>query len=245
MEYVVKFCRARPDMGASQSSATLASCRAAGTRVPPNSPGGKLLGLGNGLQAEHSVNLSLGLLWRPTPGLTATMDVYEISITNRIVPMGVLVGTLNGAPQASAAAVNAAIAANGNSVDPDAVVNGTTGAETFANGIDTRTRGADLVFNFPNDYAFGHVNWSVGAEFNQTEVTRVPRTPAQLVGLSLYNSTALSDITTASPKYVINLDAGSAVSRWSSRPWSGPKDRPIARRARRFCFPSRGTAAGC
>jgi iron complex outermembrane receptor protein len=196
-----------PTLAEEYYSATNVTSNTATVQLPPNSPGGQLLGLGNGLQAEHSVTLSLGLLWRPTPGVNATLDIYQISITNRIVPTGVLVGTLNGVPQASAAAVNAAIAANGNSLDPDVVVGGTTGVATFANGIDTRTHGADLVFNFPNDYVFGHVNWSVGAEFNQTEVTRVPGTPAQLVGLSLYNSTALSDITTASPKYVVNLGA--------------------------------------
>jgi iron complex outermembrane receptor protein len=196
-----------PTLAEEYYSATNVTSNAATVQLPPNSPGGKLLGLGNGLQAEHSVNLSLGLVWRPTPGVNATLDVYQISITNRIVPTGVLVGTLNGVPQASAAAVNAAIAANGNSLDPDVVVGGTTGVATFANGIDTRTHGADLVFNFPTDYALGHVNWAVGAEFNQTGVTRVPGTPAELVGLSLYNATALSDITTASPKYVVNLGA--------------------------------------
>ncbi len=188
-------------------SATNVTSNTATVQLPPNSPGGKLLGLGNGLQAEHSVNLSLGLLWRPTPGVNASLDIYQISITNRIVPTGVLDGTVNGVPLPSASAVNAAIAANGNSLDPDVVQNGTTGVSTFANGIDTRTHGADLVFNFPNDYAFGHVNWSVGAEYNQTVITRVPGTPAELVGLTLYNAESLSDITTASPKYVVNLGA--------------------------------------
>jgi iron complex outermembrane receptor protein len=188
-------------------SATNVTSNTATVQLPPNSPGGKLLGLGNGLQAEHSVNLSLGLLWRPTPGVNASLDIYQISITNRIVPTGVLDGTVNGVPLPSASAVNAAIAANGNSLDPDVVQSGTTGVSTFANGIDTRTHGADLVFNFPNDYAFGHVNWSVGAEYNQTVITRVPGTPAELVGLTLYNSESLSDITTASPKYVVDLGA--------------------------------------
>jgi iron complex outermembrane receptor protein len=35
-------------------------------QLPPNSPAGKLLGLGNGLQPEKSVDVSLGLVWRPT-----------------------------------------------------------------------------------------------------------------------------------------------------------------------------------
>ncbi len=196
-----------PTLAEEYYSATNVTSNTATVQLPPDSPGGKLLGLGNGLQAEHSVNLSLGLVWRPTPGVNATLDVYQISITNRIVATGVLDGTVNGVPLPSATAVNAAIAANGNSLDPDVVVGGTTGVATFANGIDTRTHGADLVFNFPNDYEFGHINWSVGAEFNQTDVTRVPGTPAELVGLTLYNAESLSDITTASPKYVVNLGA--------------------------------------
>lgn len=196
-----------PTLAEENYSATNVTSNTATVQLPPNSPGGKLLGLGNGLQAEHSVNLSLGLIWRPTPGLNATLDVYQITITNRIVATGVLDGTVNGVPLPSASAVNAAIAANGNSLDPDVVQHGTTGVATFANGIDTRTHGADLVFNFPDDYTFGHVNWSVGAEFNQTDITRVPGTPAQLVGLTLYNAESLSDVSTASPKYVVNLGA--------------------------------------
>ncbi len=196
-----------PTLAEEYYSATNVTSNTATVQLPPNSPGGRLLGLGNGLQAEHSVNLSLGLVWRPTPGLEGTLDVYQITITDRIVATGVLDGTLNGVPLPSASAVNAAIAANGNSLDPDVVQNGTTGVATFANGIDTRTHGADLVFNFPDDYSFGHINWSLGAEFNQTDVTRVPGTPAQLVGLTLYNAESLSDITTASPKYVVDLGA--------------------------------------
>ena len=196
-----------PTLAEEYYSATNVTSSTATVQLPPNSPGGRLLGLGNGLEPEHSINMSLGLVWRPTPGVEGTLDVYQIRITNRVVATGALDGTLNGVPQPSAAAVNAAIAANGNSLDPDVLANGTTGVATFANGIDTRTRGADLVFNFPNDYVFGHVTWSVAADFNQSVLTRVPGTPAQLVGLTLYNAEALSDITTASPKYAIDLGA--------------------------------------
>ena len=196
-----------PTLAEEYYSATNVTSNTAFVQLPPDSPGGRLLGLGNGLQAEHSVNLSLGLVWRPTPGVNATLDLYQISITNRIVGSGNLYGTINGVLQPSAPAVNAAIAANGNTLDPDVVAHGTTGVAIFSNGIDTRTHGADLVFNFPNDYTFGHIDWSVGAEFNQTVITKVPGTPATLAGLSLYNATALSDLATASPRYVANLGA--------------------------------------
>jgi len=37
-------------------------------------------------------------------------------------------------------------------------------------------------------------------------VTRIPATPVQLGDQGLYDATAISDLTTASPKYVLNLD---------------------------------------
>jgi len=200
-----------PTLAEEYFSATNVLSNAATVELPPNSPGGKILGLGTGLRPEHSVNLELGLVWRPAPGVNATLDVYQIAITNRIVRTGDLAGTLNGVPQPSSGAVNAAIAANGNQLDPAVVANGTTSVAVFANGIDTRTRGADLTLDFPSNGPIGYIDWSIGAEYNQTAITRVPGTPAQLVGLTLYNATALSDLTTASPKTVINLDA-----RWTS-----------------------------
>jgi iron complex outermembrane recepter protein len=176
-------------------------------QLPPNSPGGKLLGLGDGLQPEHSINYSFGFVFRPLPNMSATLDVYQITVTNRIVGTGSIYGSVNGVPTAAAPAVNAAIAANGNQLDPQVVATGSTGINLFANGIDTRTRGADLVFNFPVDYVFGKVDWSIGATYNDTSLTKLPAAPAQLGGAQLYDATAISDLTTATPKYIVNLGA--------------------------------------
>jgi iron complex outermembrane recepter protein len=176
-------------------------------QLPPNSPGGKLLGLGTGLQPEHSLNYSLGFVFRPLPSMSATLDVYQITVTNRIVGTGSIYGSVNGVPTPAAGAVNAAIAANGNQLDPQVVATGSTGINLFANGIDTRTRGADLVFNFPVDYVFGKIDWSVGATYNDTSITKLPTAPAQLAGAQLYDATAISDLTTATPKYIVNLGA--------------------------------------
>lgn len=177
-------------------------------QLPPNSPGGKLLGLGDGLQAEKSTNCSLGIVFRPSTSLSATLDFYQINVKNRIVGSGQLVGANAGTILSPT--INAAIAANGNQLDPQVVATGETGINVFANGIDTRTRGADLVLNYEDQYAFGRMNYSVGATFNQTTVTRIRPTPPQLGTTPLFDATALSDLTTASPKYVIDLGA-----RWS------------------------------
>jgi iron complex outermembrane receptor protein len=179
-------------------------------QIAPNSAAGRLLGLGDGLQAEHSVNLSLGLVWRPTPGMSTTLDVYQITVTNRIVGSGQIIGTKKGA--LVSAPVTAAVVASGAAIDPAVLSSGTTGINVFANGIDTRTRGADLVFDFPVEYSFGKIVWSVGATYNDTTITKYAGTPALLAGGNpptneLYDPTAYSDLTTANPKYVVNLGA--------------------------------------
>lgn len=196
-----------PTLAEEYYSSTNVIVNQAYVQLPPDSAGGKLVGLGSGLQPEHSVNFSVGMVWRPTPAMVTTLDLYHINITNRIVDTGDLYGTLNGVLQPAGPAINAAIEANGNQLDPSVVATGTTGINIFANGIDTSTQGADLLFSFPTQYSFGDVDWSVGATLNQTEITKVPPTPAQLAGQALYDATAISDLTEASPRYVLNLGA--------------------------------------
>jgi len=208
-----------PTLAEEYYTSTVVNTTTAFVQLAPDSPGGRLLGLGNGLEAEHSVNLSVGLVWRPTPGMNATLDLYQISVTNRIVGSGQIIGSAGGAIYSPV--VNAAIIASGNPIDPSVVASGTTGINIFANGIDTRTRGADLVFSFPTDYRLGKVTWSVGATYNSTTVTRYATTPASLAGGNppideLYDPAAYSDLTTATPKYVVNLGALLTIGRFSA-----------------------------
>jgi iron complex outermembrane receptor protein len=179
-------------------------------QLPPNSAAGKLLGLGNGLQPEKSVDFSVGLVWRPTEHVSTTLDVYQISITNRIVGSGNVQGQVNGVPTAAFAGVGAAIAAYAHGsdvIDPFVLSKGSYGINVFANGIDTRTDGADWVFNFPYDYSFGKINWSISAAYDTTTITKRASTPAALAGATLYDVEAYSELQTASPKYVVNLGA--------------------------------------
>jgi iron complex outermembrane receptor protein len=179
-------------------------------QLPPNSAAGKLLGLGNGLQPEKSIDFSVGLVWRPMEHMSTTLDVYQITITNRIVGSGNVQGQVNGVPTAAFAGVGAAIAAYAHGsdvIDPFVLTNGSYGINVFANGIDTRTDGADLVFNFPYEYSFGKINWSVSAAYDTTTITKRAATPAALAGATLYDVEAYSELQTASPKYVVNLGA--------------------------------------
>lgn len=178
-------------------------------QLPPDSPAAAALGLGH-LQAEKSIDYSLGLVWRPLPHMSTTLDIYQITITNRIVGSGQVAGAINGVVQPGGTAINDAIAiySGGTDViDPDVLKNGSYGISIFANGIDTRTRGADLVFDFPYEYTFARVDWSIAATYNDTTITKQGTTPAPLVPNVLYDQEAYSELTTATPKYVINLGA--------------------------------------
>jgi len=131
--------------------------------------------------------------------LVTSLDVYQIEVRNRIVGSGTLYDTIRGT-LVSPAVMNAALL-SGASIDQVA----TAGVNVFANGVDTRTRGADLTLLYPSDYAFGHVDWSVGATYNETTVTKALTALPLVPGQALFDATALSDLTDASPKFVANF----------------------------------------
>jgi iron complex outermembrane recepter protein len=218
-----------PTLAEEYYSSTNAGPLYAYVQLPPNSSAGRLLGLGNGLQPEKSVDLSVGFVWRPIEHMSMTLDLYQISIDNRIVGSGGVQGQINGVPTADYAGVNAAIAAyaHGNDVINPAILGtcppgptvtivcGSYGISVFANGIDTRTDGADLVFNFPYDYGFGKIVYSIAATYNKTEITKYASPPAALAGAALYSVGDYSELTTASPRYVVNFGALLTVDKLS------------------------------
>lgn len=197
-------------------------------QLAPNAPSTSILGLGGGLKPERSTNLSLGLVLRPTESITATIDAYQILVTNRIVPSGNIYGQTNGVaypgsvsqPCAAAGGVtesviSCAIAGSGLSIDPGVLATGSTGINLFANGIDTRTRGVDFSLQSPMDLPFGqHVDWTVGATYNYTTITREITAPSLLGGQPLFDATANSAVSTQSPRAVVNLGAHYTISQY-------------------------------
>src|SRR5258708_1142635 len=155
-------------------SSTNVTPHSAFVQLPPDSPGGRLLGLGNGLKAEKSVAYSLGLVLRPLPSLNINLDFYQITITYLIVTRLSL-------------------------LEP--------GQHLFAKWIDTGTRGGDPAFLLPVAYRWGDVTYGVAGTYNATTVTRIRPPPAELGATTLFDATALSDVSTASPKFVLDLSA--------------------------------------
>ncbi len=183
-------------------------------QLAPDGPGTGLLGLGGGLKPERSTNISFGVVFRPLENLTATIDAYQILVTNRIVASGNINGTINGAVYQGATNVNSAIAASGLSIDPNVIKTGTTGVNLFANGIDSRTRGVDFTLLSPQDYPFGHIDYTLGGSYNYTVVTRELSGTPQMGGQPLFDAQAISGIESQSPRVTLNLGAHYTVSQY-------------------------------
>ncbi len=198
-----------PTLAEAFYSSTNVSPTSAFVQLPPNSAAARLVGV-DGLDAEESTNYSVGFVAHPGYGITATFDLYQIEIDDRVVGSGSLFGSGgdNNIP-----AVLAAIKANGNVLDPTVTQ---TGINIFTNGLDTRTRGAELVLTASSDFGdYGSAQWSLTGNYTHTKVTKIAAPPPQLDGsaglASLFDLTAIDDLETTSPDYRI---VGGAYWTW-------------------------------
>jgi len=198
-----------PTLAEEYYSATNVGPTTAFVQLAPNSAGARLVGV-DGLKPERSTNLSLGLVINPASNVAVTLDVYQIKIRDRIVGSGALYGS-GGA--VNSPAVTAAIKANGNVLDSTV---SQTGINIFSNAVDTRSRGLEFVTTINSNYGTaGKVDWSIAANYNKVEVTKVNQAPAQLLPQTLLDKTAISDLETAAPKLRVNLGALWKVGNWT------------------------------
>jgi len=135
----------------------------------PSDPVAKALGAKD-LKPEKSTNFSIGLTGQPTANLDFSLDLYQIDIRDRII----LQSRLQGARVTQ-------ILADAGLISPSA--GNSYQVSYVSNGIDTRTRGADLVVNYRTDYGpFGKVKWSLLSAQNETKITKVASVPGALSG---------------------------------------------------------------
>jgi iron complex outermembrane recepter protein len=134
------------------------------TTFPATDPVAEALG-SKPLEPEESVNYALGTVLR-WAGVNVTVDAYRIDVTNRIVLSENLTST----------AVRDYLTQQG--------FIGIGGGRFFINGVDTETKGVDLVANYKLDTdTIGAFDFTLGANWNDTKVTRLPET-SQLSALS-------------------------------------------------------------
>ena len=128
------------------------------TTFPATDPVAAALGA-KPLDSEDSTNISVGAVLQ-FDRASLTVDAYRIEIDNRIVLSENL----------TSAAVRNYLTSQG--------FIGIGGGRFFINGVDTVTKGVDVVFNYPvvTDSA-GRFDITATANFNETTVTKVPATP--------------------------------------------------------------------
>lgn len=155
------------------------------------------------LEAEQSLNLSLGLALQFASGWNLAIDGYQIDIDDRIILSEELRGP----------AVRAFLAANG---FPQ-----TDGGRYFTNAIDTRTRGVDIVGTKDWQLGGGELALTLGANFNETDITRIAPNPAVLdqvaLGLTRIGRAEIGRVTVGSPKDKLVLGADYARGAWAFR----------------------------
>ncbi|HEY0179014.1 MAG TPA: TonB-dependent receptor [Dokdonella sp.] len=152
----------------------------------PDSALGRALGA-TPLKPEKSVNASLGFTWQATSDLSFDVDAYRIRLDDRIARSTVFGG----------AGVSQILADNG--FDPNQTVSYNT------NGIDTLTRGVDVVGTYTQNLessGLGVLRWNLGFNWNETTIEHVKATPPELaaLGLTLFDRIAQSYLTAALPK---------------------------------------------
>lgn len=169
-------------------------------QLPANSDAAQVLGFSK-LKPERSTNLSLGVVAHPAPSLQITLDAYQIKIRDRIVGSGDLFGS-NGDTIVSQAVLDALAARRISVADATSYA----GIDIFTNGADTRTRGVEATASYVSDFGdAGHVDWSLGVNYNKTDLTKLIDLPAAVYNAAqgqtkLMTQYAIDGLTTATPR---------------------------------------------
>jgi iron complex outermembrane receptor protein len=185
----------------------------------PNSAGAALLGIG-GLKPEKSTNFSVGFVTHFLPALTMTIDAYSIKVTDRIVQSGTFYGYNTNKNVVTSPAVLAALAGSNVNIDPAifTVSSASVGVQTFVNGVDTQTYGVDYLATYSKSYGdFGHVDWSLSANYDSTQVTKVAPPPSKVSqSVVILDQAAISGIEDATPKWRATFNAYWTLGRFSA-----------------------------
>jgi iron complex outermembrane receptor protein len=153
--------------------------------LPPSATAAKALGA-TPLRPETSTNYSLGFTAQPLPGLSFTVDGYDIDITDRI---------LQSASLGPAVVVSQVLSSVG--LNPNQAV------FFYTNGANTRTYGVSLVADYRRNFgAAGRFHWTFSADLNHTDFTKIEAPPAALAaaGLLLVDRARIGDLTVGNPR---------------------------------------------
>lgn len=154
------------------------------------------------LQPEKSKNYSVGIVAQPFEDVNLAVDFYEIEVRNRISQSTTFREGLY--PGSGALVVAAGFGAQ-------------DGISYFINAADTRTRGVEVTLDGGFDLdRFGELRWSIAANYNDTDVTRIAPTPSVLAAYNIpvFSRGSQNTLRYLSPKdkQILGLD-------WTNGPW--------------------------
>jgi iron complex outermembrane recepter protein len=167
--------------------------------LPVSSPEAKLLGA-RPLVPEKSVNVSGGFVFTLPRLPVVTADVYVTDVARRIVMSGIFSDTT----------IARFFSEHG--------LRGVAGGNYFANAIDTRTRGLDIVATHGVMLGRSSLRFTGAYNRNETRVTHVIDVPPEL---SAYQSTLFDrgdsgTVQVAQPRSVVSLTTGFTGRRFSA-----------------------------
>jgi iron complex outermembrane receptor protein len=170
------------------------------TTFRPDDPVAVALGA-QPLDAEKSINGSLGAVMR-FGAVSLTVDAYRIDIEDRIILSENLTQTN----------VRNYIASQG--------FIGVGGGRFFINGVDTETKGVDIVLSVPyNAGDAGKLDFTLAANFTKTDVTKTPTT-TQLSGLSpapvLFDRLNVLSLEKGQPKNKLSANVNWKLGQWGA-----------------------------
>ncbi|MET0264320.1 MAG: TonB-dependent receptor, partial [Duganella sp.] len=188
-----------PSLAQSYYTSLAVSPTTAGGQLAVNSDAARTLGAAP-LKPEKSRSFNFGIVAEPIDKLNLTLDAYHIDIRDRIVQGG----TYSGAVAIDALRTAGIALPSGLS---------SVSAYYYANGVETRTRGLDLVAGYPTDFgSAGRIDWDLSANINTSKVTHIAN---DRNGRPLLNAQQVGYLTTSTPKNKLIVGGVWNLERWS------------------------------
>jgi len=173
---------------------------------PSTSPVGVALG-GEALRPEKSRNYALGTVFH-RGGFELTIDAYQIKVKDRIVLSETLTGSATAAPGTNARVLFDILSPLGASA-----------ARFFLNGVNTDTKGVDVVAHYViHDDTAGVFDLTAAGNYNDFNVTKTPSTKQTVLPtpVSLFARQAVLRFEKGSPKWKTSLNGDWSKDQWGA-----------------------------
>lgn len=151
-----------------------------------NSTVTKAFGIGQ-LKEETAFNASLGFTYK-VGGFTATIDAYSITVDDRIILT--------------------------DNFDASNLNIGVSAAQFFANGVDTKTQGLDVVLNYKTSFDDHRINIGLVGNFNNTEVKKIHNN--NLNRYTFFSPFSEAYLKAAAPAHKFNLNLGYSYKKFDA-----------------------------